>query len=98
MEVQALLDTFAQAYQNITCYTVAGILKMLEGVDCEHLSKLRKLDVSSDASVLYEIPSDIKKIAGKLVRRWWTEYGLPYCMQRFEENNQVSFVLMPFNV
>jgi hypothetical protein len=98
MEVQALPDTFTEANQNITCYVVAGILKMLAGVNYEHLPKLRKLATSSDASLLHEIPTNIGKIAGKLVWKWWTEHGLPYCMQCLEEDNRVSFVPMPFIV
>jgi hypothetical protein len=95
MEVRALPSAFAEANQNITCYVVAGILKMLSGVGCEHLSELRKLAISSDSSILHDIPSGIGKIAGKLVKKWWTEQRLPYCMQRWEEDNQLSSTLKP---
>jgi hypothetical protein len=60
-EMQALPDTFAEANQNITCYAAAGILKMLARVGCEHLPELQKLAVSSNASLLHEIPTDIGK-------------------------------------
>jgi uncharacterized membrane protein len=95
-EVQALLGTFTEANKNIICYAVAGILKILAGVGCEHLPELRKLVASSDASLLHEIPTDIGKIAEKLMQRWWTNHGLPYCMQHLEEYNRVSFILMTF--
>jgi hypothetical protein len=53
------------------------------------------LAISSDSSILHDIPSGIGKIAGKLVKKWWTEQGLPYCMQRWEEDNQLSSTLKP---
>jgi hypothetical protein len=40
-EVQVFPTTFAESSQNITCYVVAGILKMLAGVKCGHLPELR---------------------------------------------------------
>jgi hypothetical protein len=38
--VQVLPTVFAESSQNITCYVVAGILKMLAGQKCEHLLEL----------------------------------------------------------
>jgi hypothetical protein len=75
---------------------VDGILKMLAVEKCEHLPELQKLAISYDASILHDIPDDLAKIAERLVRNWWTNHGLPYCMQRVEEDNQVSFVPIPF--
>jgi hypothetical protein len=93
-EIQTLSGTFAEANKNITCFAVAGILKMLEETGCERVPELRRLAASSDASLLKEIPEDIRKIAGKLVRRWWTHHGLPFCMQHLNEDNQVSIIPM----
>jgi hypothetical protein len=31
------------------------------------------------------------RIARRLVKNWWNVHGLPYCMQKIEEENQVSF-------
>jgi hypothetical protein len=98
MEVQALSNTFAEANQNITCYAAAGILMMLAGTGCQHLSLLQKLAVSSDGSLLHKISTDIGKMIGKLVQKWWTNHGLPYCMQHLEEDNQVSFAPMSFAI
>jgi hypothetical protein len=77
-----LPDTFAEANKNITCFVVADILRMLEDSGCGHVPKLQPLVVSSDASVLRDIPEDVQKVAGRLVRRWWTNHGLPECMHR----------------
>jgi hypothetical protein len=43
---------FAECNENITCYTLIGIFKMLVGVDCEHLPELKKLALPYDASFL----------------------------------------------
>jgi hypothetical protein len=37
MEVQDLPTTFSECNENITCYTLIGVFKMLAGVECEHL-------------------------------------------------------------
>jgi hypothetical protein len=94
-EVQELPSTFTESNKNIACFIVVGVLKMLAEVACEHLPELWRLVVSSDASLLHEIPKDIGKIVGKVVRRWWTQHGLPYCMQLLKEDNEVSFVPLP---
>jgi hypothetical protein len=52
--------------------------------------------MSCDASILHDVPKDTRKIARKLVRNWWTNHGLSYCMRRVEEDNWVSFVPVPF--
>jgi hypothetical protein len=85
-----LPDTFAEANKNITCFVVADILRMLEDSGCGHVPKLQSLVVSSDASVLRDILEDVQKVAGRLVRRWWTNHGLPKCMHRLKEDNQVN--------
>jgi hypothetical protein len=92
-EIQALPDFFTEANKNISCFAMAGsILKMLEVSGCGHVSELWPMAVSSDASVLRDILEDIKKITGRLVRRWWTNHGLPECMRHLKEDNKVSCV------
>jgi hypothetical protein len=66
-EVQALPTTFAESNENITCFAVAGILRILVGVECGHPSELKKLALSCDASLLRDVPDDFGKKAGKLV-------------------------------
>jgi hypothetical protein len=96
MEVQALPTTFTESNEDVTCYAVAGILRMLAGVECGHLSELQRLAISYDALLLHDVLEDHGRIAGRLVRNWWTQHGLPYCMQRVDEDNRVSFVPIPF--
>jgi hypothetical protein len=55
---------------------VAGILRMLVGVECGHLPELQKLATSSNASLLQNVPDKLGKIAGKLVRNWWTNHRI----------------------
>jgi hypothetical protein len=97
MEVRALPTTFAECNENITCFVLVGVLKMLAGVECEHLLELKKSALSCDASILHDVPDDIGRIAKKLLRNWWTDHGLPYCMYKIEEENWVSFAIMCFD-
>jgi hypothetical protein len=49
---------------------------MLHDFGCEHLPMLNSLDISSEASVLEEIPAEVQKINGQLVCKWCTHHGL----------------------
>jgi hypothetical protein len=98
LAANAMPTAFAECNQNITCYVMAGILKKLVGVECGYLPELRELAMSCDASILHGIPKDIARIVRRLVRNWWTSHGLPYYMQRTEEDNRVSFAPISFVV
>jgi hypothetical protein len=93
-EVQALPTTFAECNENIMCYALIGVLKMLVGVDCEHLPELKMLPLSCNDSLLHDVPDDVGRIAKKLVKNYWVKHGLPYCIQKIEEENHVSFITM----
>jgi hypothetical protein len=67
---------------------------MVAGVECEHLLELKKWALSCDASILHDVLDDIGRIVKKLMRNWWTNNGLPYCMHKIEEENPVSFATM----
>jgi hypothetical protein len=88
---------FAECNENITCFALVGVFKMLARVECEHLSELKKLALSYDASILHDVSDNIGRIAKKLVKNWWTNHGLPYCMPKIEEENRVSFTTMCFD-
>jgi hypothetical protein len=95
MKVRALPTTFPECNKNITgSALVGGVFKMLVVVECEHLLKLKKLALSCDASILQDVPDDIGRIAKKREKNWWTNHGLPYCMQKIEDENRVSFTTM----
>jgi hypothetical protein len=57
------------------------------------VSELRKLAHSYDASVLQNFPLEIGRIVKRLVKSWWNAHGLPYCMRKIEEENQVNFII-----
>jgi hypothetical protein len=95
-EVQALPIAFSECNENITCFALIGVIKMLAGVECGHLPELKKLALSCDGSLLHDVPDDICQIVKRLVKNWWVKHGLSYCMQKIEEENQVSFVVMIF--
>jgi hypothetical protein len=94
VEVATLPTTFTDCNENITCYALIGIFKMLVGEGCERMPGLKKLAMSYDASLLHNDSGELGRIAKRLVKNWWTKHGLPYCMQRIEEENQVSFATM----
>jgi hypothetical protein len=96
VEVAAMPTAFTECNENITCYMLIGIFKILVGERCEHLSKLRKLALSCDALLLKDFPKDLGRIANRLVKNWWTKHNLPYYMQKIEEENRVSFVTLYF--
>jgi hypothetical protein len=87
MEVQALPIAFSECNENMTCFALIGVIKMLAGVECGHLSELKKLALSCDDSLLHDVPDDVGCIAKRLVKNWWVRHGLSYCMQKIEEEN-----------
>jgi hypothetical protein len=96
MEVKALPSAFGECNENITCYALIGVFKMLVGLECQHLPKFKKLALSYDASLLHDVSDDLGRIVKNLVKNWWTNHGLPYCMQKIEEN-WVSFATIYFD-
>jgi hypothetical protein len=80
----------AECSENTTCYALIGILWMLAAEGCGHLPRLKELAVSCNASLLQDFPKDLSKIAKRLVTHWWTQKGMPYCMQKIEEENGLS--------
>jgi hypothetical protein len=73
-----------------------AFFKFLWGERCEHLLELGKLALSCDASLLGDFPKDLRWIANRLVKNWWTKHNLPFYMQKIEEENRVSFVTLYF--
>jgi hypothetical protein len=61
------------------------VLNMLNGEGYQELGRLHDLAGSSDASVLEEVPEDMHKLVGRIVRRWWKPHGLPEALRRLEE-------------
>jgi hypothetical protein len=53
---------------------------LYENVNCDHLEGLETIMNSCDASILDDIPKEITKLSGRIVKRWWTSHGLPYTM------------------
>jgi hypothetical protein len=47
---------------------VIGVFKMLAGVECGHLPKLKKLALSCDDLLLHDVPDDVGRIVKRLVK------------------------------
>jgi hypothetical protein len=95
-EVQALPITFFECNENITFFYLIGVIMMLVGVECGHLSELKKLALSCNDSLVHDVPDDVGRIAKRLVKNWWVKHGLSYCMPKIEEENWVSFITIIF--
>jgi hypothetical protein len=81
-EVKSLPATFMKANKNFACYAIAGVLRMLQEASCKHLPELHSLAASNDASLLDDIPSEVAKITSQLMRKWWSQHGLPEVSRR----------------
>jgi hypothetical protein len=83
-EIRALPGVIAKANKNFLCYCLVGVLKMLyENVNCAQLEGLEAIMNSCDAPILDDIPEEIAKLSGRIVKRWWTSHGLPYVTDVF---------------
>jgi hypothetical protein len=60
---------------------------MLNDARCKELSHLRRLAASNDTSIVQDVPDDVRKLAGQLVRRWWKNHGLPEDLHRLDAAN-----------
>jgi hypothetical protein len=61
------------------CYCLIGVLQRLyKNVDSGHIEELEAITNLCDASILDDIPEEIEKLSGRIVKRWWTSHGLPY--------------------
>jgi hypothetical protein len=68
VEIAAMPTAFAKCNENITYYTLIGVPQMLVGGGCEHVSELKKLALSCDASLIQEFPTDVGRTVRKLVK------------------------------
>jgi hypothetical protein len=83
-EIQALPSTITKVNMNFLCYCLAGVLRMLrKNANYDHLEGLEVIMNSCDAPLLNDIPDEIAKLSGHIVRRWWSLHGLPYVMDIF---------------
>jgi hypothetical protein len=83
-EIWALPSVIMKVKKNFLCYCLARVLMMLyENTYCDHLDGLEAIMNSCDASLLNNIPDEIVKLSGRIVRKWWSSHGLPYVMDIF---------------
>jgi hypothetical protein len=57
---------------------------MLNDEGCQELGRLRDLATSHDVVVLQDVPEDVRKLAGWIVRKWWKPHGLLDALRRLE--------------
>jgi hypothetical protein len=81
-EVKTVSDTVWQLNDNFVVLVIEGVLSMLNGAGCEEVSNLCRLAASNNASVSQNIPNDVRRLVGQLVRRWWKNHGLLEALRR----------------
>jgi hypothetical protein len=83
-EVQAVLDTVWRLNNNFIVLAIEGVLNMLNDTGYQELSQLCGLATSSDAFIVENTPNDVRRLAGRLVQKWWKSHGLPEALRRLE--------------
>jgi hypothetical protein len=69
-EIKVMPATFAKANRKNSCYAIVGVLRMLQGYACEHLSELQSFASSCDASLLDDLLPELTNLSGRLVQKW----------------------------
>jgi hypothetical protein len=54
---------------------------MLNDEGCQELICLHDLAGFYDVVVLEDVPEDVHKLAGQIVRKWWKPQGLPEALR-----------------
>jgi hypothetical protein len=81
-EIQVLPSAIAMANKNFLVYCLIGVLKMLqEHAQCSQVEGLETIMAACDASIFDEVPNDISKLSLRVVKNWWSSYGLPYVLE-----------------
>jgi hypothetical protein len=58
---------------------------MLNGEGCQELTQLRDLPIFRATAILEDVPDDVHRLAGWIVRKWWKPHGLLDALHRLEE-------------
>jgi hypothetical protein len=62
---------------------------MLYDSSCDHVPELQMLMSSCNASLLDDLPPELMKLMGCLVRKWWAEHGLPEAVSHLRREPEV---------
>jgi hypothetical protein len=84
-EIKALLATIVKVNKNFVCYAFVGVLRMLYDNSCDHIEGLQSIMASCDSSILQDLPEELTKLMGQLLKKWWTEQGMPDVMNHFHK-------------
>jgi hypothetical protein len=68
---------------NFIILAIKVVLNMLNVTGCQELSHLCGL-APSDASIMQNVPTDVQRLAGRLVQKWWKIQGLPVALRRLD--------------
>jgi hypothetical protein len=97
-EIEVLPATVAKENNFFVCYAVVGILWMLYDNSCDHIEGLQSIMATCDASKLYDLPEELSKLTGRLVKKWWMEHGLPDVTNGFRKKPVVRMLSICCNI
>jgi hypothetical protein len=81
-EIEAFASAIAEVNKNFIVYCLVGVMKMLqEHAQWSHVKGLEHVLVVCDASIFNEVSKDIVKLSARIVKKWWSSYGLPYVIE-----------------
>jgi hypothetical protein len=75
---------------NFIFLAVEGVLSLLNSEGCRELGRLHELAISSDTVVLDNVPKDVQKLVGHIMRKWWKPHDLPEALHRLEVANATT--------
>jgi hypothetical protein len=82
-----MLGTVWKLNDNFIILAIEGVLNMLHGVGYQELPQLRELTALSNVSIVENVPTDVRRLAGRLVQKWWKNHGLAEALRRLEAGN-----------
>jgi hypothetical protein len=63
---------------------------MLYDNDYDHVVELQDIMTSCDATILEDLPPELSKLTGHLVKKWWIEHGLPSAASQLRKDPEVN--------
>lgn len=90
-EIKYLPATFVKENKNFMCYAIVGVLRMLYDNGCDNVEGLQKIMASCDATILENLPEELTKLTGHVVKKWWSEHGLPDAAGQLRRDPEVNF-------
>jgi hypothetical protein len=83
-EVKVVPDTVWRLNNNFTILGIEGVLNILNGEGCLELGQLCNIAASRDATMLEDVPKDMRMLVWQIMRSLWKPHGLSEALRRLE--------------